>query len=714
MGSSAVGTAPEGAPGFAELWAAALACTGYAGVDQATLAERLRAPAADLLAAVRAERFDPEPVERVGAALVGLRLAAARSLAATVRLVGERLLGPDADEAARGRLPAVQGALAAGFTDAAQEKIFRDQEVIRRAALDARRGAEAKLLASEARFRAMFTQTAVGICISDAAGTVVEVNAALADMLGYRVSQLRGIPVSELRHPDEPPEMFAPLEQMRAGTRENYRAERLMRRSDGSPLRIDLSVSLVRDEVGGPLFLVGMVEDVTERHQLQQRLRHQANHDPLTGLANRALFHDRLVAAFATGGEHRVGLCYLDLDGFKVINDSLGHDIGDELLVAVAARLDREVSGPHRLVARMGGDEFVVLVEGSDAEGMRALADHILRALGEPVRIGGHRLAVSASIGLVERAVRESTPAEAMRDADVTLYWAKAEGKARWVAYDPDRNAREVARFTLSARMPAAVESEEFYVDYQPIVRLSDGVLTGVEALVRWAHPEFGRLGPDRFIGLAEETGLIVPLGRWVLRQAVDQSRRWHDRYGDRAPMISVNLAARQTEEPDLVADVSTIIGAAGLPPSSIQLELTESAIMGTTGGPLRTLRELADLGIRIAIDDFGTGYSNLAYLRHLPVHAIKLAGSFMEGVGSLHPDAHSDETIVSTLVALSHALGHEVIAEGVEDSSQADRLREIGCDSAQGWLFAKAGPPEDVERLLDEQLFTAAVRQRR
>ncbi len=693
-----------GPDAFARMWAAVLAETGFVAMDHRGLVDQVREYTEVLLAALRAERFNPEPVVGVGSGLVELRLTAARTLAASLQLIGEDLLRVVGVADPHQRMPAVQGAFAAGFAAAMQDKIFNDQETIRRAALDARRGAESALLASEARFRAMFSQAAVGICIADATGTLLEVNAAMAAMLGFRIGEMRGMPVAQLRFPDEPAEMRRPLAEISAGERDHYRMERLLRRADGTPLWTDLSVSLVRDEAGTPQFLVGMLEDITERHLLEARLRRQANHDPLTGLGNRALFTERLNAVFARGGDTRVGVCYLDLDGFKVINDSLGHDIGDDLLVAVAARLSGLVAGPDRAIARMGGDEFVVLVENSSGLApLVELADRILSALAEPVPIGGHRLSVSASIGLVERPVAGASPAETMRDADVTLYWAKADGKNRWAAYNPERNAREVARFTLSARMPAAVESEEFYVDYQPIVRLADGVLTGVEALVRWAHPEFGRLGPDQFIGLAEETGLIVPLGRWVLREATKQARRWHDAYGDRAPLVSVNLAARQTEEPTLVADVTTILRAANLPPSSIQLELTESAIMGTTGDPLRTLRELADLGIRIAIDDFGTGYSNLAYLRHLPVHAIKLAGSFMEGLRNSPEADPADVQIVTTLISLSHALGHEVIAEGVEDPEQAERLREFGCDSAQGWLFAKPGPPEEIERWLEK-----------
>jgi EAL domain-containing protein (putative c-di-GMP-specific phosphodiesterase class I) len=286
-----------------------------------------------------------------------------------------------------------------------------------------------------------------------------------------------------------------------------------------------------------------------------------------------------------------------------------------------------------------------------------------------------------------------------MRDVDVTLHWAKVDGKNRWACFDPERNAREIARITLSAAMPTALERREFYVDYQPIVRLSDGRLLGVEALVRWAHPEFGRLGPDRFIGLAEETGLIVPLGHWVLAEACAQTAQWA-RLGGIAPTVSVNLAARQVAEPGLVDDIEKVLHTAGLPPESLQLELTESAIMGTTGEPLGALRKLADLGIRIAIDDFGTGYSNLSYLRHLPVHALKVAGSFVEGLRADEPDS-VDARIVTALVSLAHTLGLEVIAEGVETRDQAERLRAIGSDSAQGWLYAKPGPPEEVSRWL-------------
>ncbi len=677
--------------------AGVLAETGYVATDRVELHERVGQLVDTLVAVMRAEPFGSAPAERVGAELVELRFIAAESLASTVELLGARLAETSGADPAR--VPKVLAAVTTGFVRAAQAWIFREQEALRRSALDARDNAESARRVSDARFSAMFTSAAIGIGITDTSGRLIEVNGTLAAMLGYRAEQLHDLNLADFLHPDDPPELRKYFNEMVAGQRDHYRIERRFRKRDGSPLWTNVTVSLVRDEHGAPQYLVGMVEDNTERHVLSEQLRHQANHDHLTGLGNRALFTARLQAAFGGSAGQRVGLLYLDLDGFKAINDTLGHVVGDQLLVAVGERLDRLVSAPGRLVARVDGDEFVVLVEHtSGIEELVALAERILAAVAEPVHIGGHRLVVSASIGLVERSVFDATPAESMRDADVTLHWAKVDGKNRWACFDQERNAREIARITLSAAMPAALDREEFYVDYQPIVSLADGSLLGVEALVRWAHPEFGRLGPDRFIGLAEETGLIVPLGRWVLETACRQTMGWRARGA--APYVSVNLAARQVAEPGLVDDIAALIADIGIPPASLQLELTESAIMGTTGAPLSALRRLADLGVRIAIDDFGTGYSNLAYLRHLPVHALKIAGSFVEGLRAGQPSS-VDAQIVSALVSLAHTLKLDVVAEGVETSEQAELLREIGCDQAQGWLYAKPGPPEDVERWL-------------
>ncbi|MFU8849942.1 putative bifunctional diguanylate cyclase/phosphodiesterase [Micromonospora sp. SL1-18] len=431
----------------------------------------------------------------------------------------------------------------------------------------------------------------------------------------------------------------------------------------------------------------------------EARFRHQATHDPLTDLPNRTLFTERLTAALGEPGRgaDRIGVCFLDLDRFKVVNDTLGHQVGDALLVSVAQRLRRAL-GEH-LVARLGGDEFVILVERTGCtEDAVKVAEAALAAVSEPALVDGHELAVSASIGIVERPVAGTTPVELMRAADSTLHWAKAAGGSRWSIFDVDRNRRELARYALSAAIPAALDRGEFYLDYQPLTSLRDGRVLGMEALVRWSHPELGVLRPDSFIGLAEETGLIVRLGSWVLAEACREARTWSAGHDD-APFVSVNLAVRQLHRPGLVQEVRGVLGRTGLPPERLQLEVTESTMMSKVAEPVRALRVLNGLGVRVAIDDFGTGYCNLAYLRDLPVTELKVAGEFVAGLRAPadDPGSRTDERIVASLVSLAHALDLTVTAEGVETAEQADRLRAIGCDAGQGWHFGRPAPAHEA-----------------
>jgi len=432
-------------------------------------------------------------------------------------------------------------------------------------------------------------------------------------------------------------------------------------------------------------------------------LRHQATHDPLTGLPNRTLFFEHLEEILGTADpDARVALCYLDLDGFKEVNDTHGHVVGDKLLIAVAERLAQVATRPGRLVARMGGDEFVMLLaDGSDAASATDAADEILDALRRPITFDGREMSVSASVGVVEHSIGGAHPTELVRAADITLYWAKNEGKGRWALFDADRSASEITRYTLSAALPGALERGEFTVDYQPIVELATGRVRAVEALVRWRHPDFGLLKPDRFIGLAEETGVIVPLGRWVLEQACAEAAKWPGAEGGPPPAVNVNLAVRQTHDRHLVEEVRKTLEITGLSPHRLVLEITESAVVGTEDGSLHVLQELAAHGVRIAIDDFGTGYSNLAYLRQLPAHIVKIDASFTAGLRAGSADSHVDEQIVAALVTLAHGLGMTVTAEGVEDSEQAARLAALGCDAAQGWYFARAVPPDQLSGLL-------------
>lgn len=551
---------------------------------------------------------------------------------------------------------------------------------------------------SAPHLRAAFAAAGVAMALLDREGRVLDANPALRALLGEEP------PVAAADNPAA----WAAYASMLRGEREQVRYTRRFKHRDGRAVWARVTMAPVPDPGppgvrGGARCAVLTAEDVTEQHDLRQRLRHLRMHDPLTRLPNRALFLERLSGALREGGSgSRIGVCYLDLDGFKAVNDTLGHRVGDRLLSAVAERLAMCVQPLGHLVARLGGDEFAVLVEESRGTAQAtALAGAVLGALDRPFDIEGHRLTVSASVGVVERPVLGTTAVGLMQAADTTLYWAKADGKARWTLFDPERNAHRMTRQALSSTLRAAVERGEFVIEYQPLVGIGDGTLHGVEALVRWRHPDLGTLTPNRFIGLAEENGAIVPLGRWVLAESCRQARRWQLEHPDAPPYLSVNVAVRQVWDSDLVGDVAAILDETGLPPELLQLELTESAVMGSAGQPLQALHALSEMGVRIAIDDFGTGYSNLAYLSRLPVRGLKLDGMFVRGFGAgAHPNP-ADETIVTALVQLAHELGLTVTAECVESAEQAERLRAIGCDTAQGWFYSKAAPAERIDTML-------------
>ncbi|WP_327236509.1 EAL domain-containing protein [Streptomyces sp. NBC_01317] len=589
--------------------------------------------------------------------------------------------------------------------------------------------------------RAAFRAAPLAMAVVDHEGTIVSANDALAALLGVPAAALLERSAADLVDLSSDTRTWHAYREVLRGLRARFRCTRRLKHSDGRTLWAEITVAPVPDSRGVLL----SVSDITDRRELQARLRHLQMHDPVTRLPNRTLFFERLASALETppphsayaaddlgrdsdgrGADHgrtgRIGLCYLDLDGFKAVNDTLGHRVGDRLLAAVASRLTECAdhdgytrSGSH-LVARLGGDEFAILVEDSTGtEQLADLARSVLSALQRPFDLAGQRLAVSASIGVVERTAEGTTPTGLMQAADTTLYWAKADGKARWTLFDPERNAHRMTRQALSSTLRPAVERGEFLLEYQPLVGMADGTVRGVEALVRWEHPQFGTLAPNRFIGIAEEDGSIVQLGRWVLRTACRQARQWQkDHPGARPLFVSVNVAVRQVWDSDLVADVAGILAETGLAPYLLQLELTESAVMGSAGRPLQALQALSDMGVRIAIDDFGTGYSNLAYLSRLPVSVLKLDGSFVRGFRydeGVHPSP-ADEVIVETLVHLAHRLGLTVTAECVETEGQAERLGRIGCDTGQGWLYSRAVTPERIAEMIAPGLTRGANRQ--
>jgi diguanylate cyclase (GGDEF)-like protein/PAS domain S-box-containing protein len=684
---------PTGLPAPAQLaraWAQAVAGTSFVSMSRTELRGFLEVLANEVLAAFVADPVDSAVLRQVGATLVDIHCTEVDSLERTLAVLGEGLAPAVTGPSATARLAAVTGAVAAGYAAALQERTRVEQERISASAFAARAAAEQARWASEARFRTVFEEAVIGIGIGDLDGTVLEVNRAMCDMFGATAGELIGQKFWDHVHPEDEPGAWDQVKDLVAGAVGYLRMEKAYYSADGTEFWTDLVVSLIRDHDGTPRYVVAMMENITDRHRLQTRLQHQALHDPLTGLPNRTLFFERLDAAL--GASTHPGVCYLDLDGFKVVNDTLGHDKGDALLQTVGRRLVAALGGRH-LVARMGGDEFVVLVERPvDDDQLRVVADAALAAVRRPVRLDDNEIAVSASIGVV-RADGGHDAGELMKAADTTLYWAKADGGDRYAVFDQERHRRDVDRFALSARMPDALDRGQFGLQYQPLVRLADRRMIGVEALVRWTLPDGRRIDPATFVPLAEDTGFIVRLGRWVLEQALAQAARWAAAEPAARLLVSVNLAARQVREPEIVDEVAAVLAETGWPPELLQLELTESALMGTTGESLATLEALADLGVRIAIDDFGTGYSNLAYLSRLPVNALKLAGSFVtdpvsRGTRRRGPDV--DRRVVALLIELAHTLGLVVTAESVETAEQFTHLQQLGCDTGQGWYFAQ------------------------
>ncbi|MEV0041506.1 EAL domain-containing protein [Streptomyces sp. NPDC050804] len=694
---------------FATIWSRAIFPATATSLTRPEFETHLIPLARELTDALHARPFDTAPAGRVGAELVTAHCTDPEALARTLGVIDDYLVlycGTDdlPVEEGRARCARLQHSLAAGFAQALRERTLTEQEAIARSALAARGHAEEALHATETRFRAVFEGAAVGIGIADLDGNVLEVNETLTEMFGGLEHHVRSRNVSEWVHPEDVPHVWRMYGELVRGEREHFRVEKPFFRNDGTVLWTNLTVSLLRDAEGAPQYQLALMEDTTERRLLNLRLRYEATHDALTGLPNRTLFFERLDKTLSAAGSARFGLCYLDLDGFKAINDSLGHASGDRLLVEVADRLQSCATAPGEMVARLGGDEFVALTTGPDTQrGVADLASRILGVLATPIMLDGREFTVRGSIGIVEGLAAEHSPAEVLRSADITMYRAKAAGGNRYELADAEADARAITRHGLTTALPAALERGEFFIEYQPLVHLDDGSVHGAEALVRWSHPQHGVLGPDRFIPLAEHTGLIVPLGRWVLEQSVRQAMFWQQTLPARTlggPLrINVNLSPTQLHHPGLVSDTVEVLERVGLPPGSLCLEVTESGLIGADEDLLKPLRQLAEMGVDIALDDFGTGYSNLANLRRLPVSVLKLDRSFTQGMQQ-HPADPVDLKIVEGIVSLAHSLELAVTVEGVETGAQAEHLRRLGCDTAQGWYYARPGPPEQLHEL--------------
>jgi diguanylate cyclase (GGDEF)-like protein/PAS domain S-box-containing protein len=556
--------------------------------------------------------------------------------------------------------------------------------------------------ASERRFRALVDNGDDVIIVTDRDGVIQEMSDSVNHVLGSSAEGQLGRKVTDLVHPDEviaaEAEFARVLSSGSAGP-----SEWRCRDGVGAWRYIEASMTnlLELPEVAA---VVLNMRDVTERHRLETELRHRAFHDSLTGLANRALLRDRIDHAMARRGTCEAALMVVDLDGFKHLNDSLGHLAGDHALAVVADRL-RGVSRPGDTVARLGGDEFALLIEDPMSQDqIQVLGGRLIEAIAQPFDWQDHAVVVGASVGVAFVEAGLHSADDLIRNADVGLYAAKAAGRGQVRAFDSSMFDVARTRFELESDLRNAVDKHELVLQYQPIVELDTGQPNGFEALVRWQHPTRGMLAPDEFIPIAEETGLIVPLGRWVLNRACRDLANWTHTYPQAGRLyVSVNLSAHQLEDPHIVADVQAALSDADLEPSRLVLEITETTLMHDMQAALARLNALKALGIRLSVDDFGTGYSSLSYLRQFPIDTVKIDKSFIDDVYTGGDDA----TFVGAILRLSEALHLDTLAEGIETEDQANTLQQLGCHLGQGYHYAKPLDPTDVDELLHTQTAT-------
>ncbi|GAC1414251.1 MAG: hypothetical protein NVSMB5_02080 [Candidatus Velthaea sp.] len=552
---------------------------------------------------------------------------------------------------------------------------------------------ESDRFASEARFRMIFDRAATGIVVLNREGIVVEANPTFERMLGYPPHFFIGKRMLRHTNVEDRARTLERYKELAAGTIAEYEYEKRYTRADGEDIWAEVSVSRLGEDHPTDWFAIGLIEDVTARKKIEDRLLYAATHDELTGLANRSLFAARLDEALARPNDGSTAVIFIDLDNFKVINDSLGHAAGDRLLCIVAERLV-EHAGHSDTVARFGGDEFAVLFgDLAHVADVTRRVNLIQKSIAEPLVIEGRSISISASIGVAPLGVRYHLAEELLRDADIAMYRAKTDGRARATIFDNAMHEGALRRLARTSDLRAAIANSELRLAYQPLIRLADRTVIGYEALMRWEHPRDGMLGPDEFIALAEETKLIVPMGRWAIDEALRHLALLHRTQP--AIVMHVNLSVQEVMQNDTAAYIDDCLLRHGVRSDKFIVEITENAIIESTRNSDASLRLLREIGVGVCIDDFGVGYSSLRYLHRFPISGLKIDRSFVNG----SDDDLASEPIVRMLLDLARTLGIDVVAEGIESERQSAALQILGCLYGQGYLFAAPQVEADADR---------------
>jgi diguanylate cyclase (GGDEF)-like protein/PAS domain S-box-containing protein len=560
-----------------------------------------------------------------------------------------------------------------------------------------------ELRASQTQFQSAFSEAPIGMALVTPDGRWLEVNPALCKLLGYSESEMLSLDVQKVVHPDELYRFLCKINQVITGEVSSHQIETRYRHKLGHEVWVLESVSLVREPQSNCVHLIFQIQDITHRKRGEEKLIYDASHDALTGLPNRAWFMSQLDLAVKESSKVRnrpFAVLFLDLDRFKVINDSLGHPTGDELLKGIAERL-RRCLGPADKISRLGGDEFTILLTGIRSKAdVISFVERIQVEIARPFTLRGYETYTTASIGIAISTLNYHRPEDILRDADIAMYKAKSLGKARHVIFDETMHISIMSRLQLETDLHRAIERGELFLEYQPIVSLQTGEPEGFEALIRWQHPDRGLISPDEFISLAEEAGFIIPIGRWIIGEACRQMRQWQDELSlEHTFFVSVNISSKQFSDLNLLDYITEVLNMTGLDSRMLKLEITESTLMENFEAAMTTLKRLRSLGVGLSIDDFGTGYSSLSHLHSLPISTLKIDQSFISRIG----ENNENREIVNTIIVLAQNLGMKVIAEGIETKQQLELLRGLNCSQGQGFLFSRSVDAKLAGRVIQE-----------